>query len=198
MPPLTEQAHAIIRQVVRPGDVAIDATAGNGHDTRFLAELVGESGLVFAIDIQQQALQKTAALLGDAVLAHLHLVQRDHAELKAIIPSEYYGHIAAVMFNLGYLPGGDRSLATRTDSTLVALRSALEILKPGGVLTVIAYPGHAGGANEALAVERLLRELSPAGYTLARHSAASESDSAPCLFVVTKRASPEEPSMRGA
>ena len=76
MPPLTEQAHAIIRQVVRPGDVAIDATAGNGHDTRFLAELVGQTGHVFAIDLQQEALQRTAALVGEAELARVQLVLR--------------------------------------------------------------------------------------------------------------------------
>ena len=188
MPPLTEQAHTIIRQAVQPGDVAIDATAGNGHDTKFLAELVGETGHVFAIDLQQEALQRTAVLLGKAALVHVHLVQRDHAELKAIIPGEHHGRIAAVMFNLGYLPGGNRSLATRTDSTLEAIRSALEIIRPVGVLTVIAYPGHSGGTAEAIAVERLLLGLSPAGYETAKHLAASESPLAPCLFVVTKRA----------
>ena len=188
MPPLTEQAHAIIRQVVRSGDVAIDATAGNGHDTKFLARLVGETGLVFAIDLQQRALQQTAALLAEAALIHIHLIQRDHAELKAIIPNEYHGRIAVVMFNLGYLPGGNQSLATRTDSTRVALCSALEILQPGGILTVIAYPGHPGGATEAIAVESLLRNLSPVDYETTKHSAASERASAPGLFVVKRRA----------
>lgn len=186
MPPLTEQAHAIIRQIVRSGDVAIDATAGNGHDTKFLADLVGATGLVFAIDIQQQALQQTAALLGDAALAHVHLVQRDHTELKAIIPSEYHEQIAVVMFNLGYLPGGDRSLTTRTDSTLEAIRSALDILRPGGVLTVVAYSGHPGGAAEANAIECLLRNLSLEDYATSKHSAASDRAFAPSLFVVTK------------
>ena len=187
MPPLTEQAHVIIRQVVRSGDVAIDATAGNGHDTKFLAELVGEMGLVFAVDVQQEALQQTAALLGESASARVHLVQRDHAELKAFIPNEHHGRIAAVMFNLGYLPGGNRSLATQTDSTLKAIRSALEILQPGGILTVIAYSGHTGGADEAIAVESLMRDLSPTDYETTSHSAASESASAPCLFVVTKK-----------
>ncbi|MBC8115652.1 MAG: class I SAM-dependent methyltransferase [Candidatus Saccharimonas sp.] len=188
MPPLTEQAHAIIRQVIRPGDVAIDATAGNGHDTKFLAELVGETGHVFAIDLQQEALQRTAALLAKTTLTNIHLVQRDHAELKSIIPGEHHGRIATVMFNLGYLPGGNRSLATRTDSTLEAIRSALEIIRPGGVLTIIAYPGHPGGATEAIAVESLLRNLSPVDYETAKHSAASERALAPCLFVVKRRA----------
>ena len=186
MPPLTEQAHAIIRQVVRPGDVAIDATAGNGRDTKFLADLVGETGQVFAIDLQPEALRRTEALLSEDQLAHVHLVQRDHAELKAIIPREHHGRIAAVMLNLGYLPGGDRSLATRTDSTLEAIRSTLEILRPGGVLTVIVYPGHPGGADEAIAVESLLRNFSSIDFEMSKHSAASLSRSAPCLYVVNK------------
>ncbi len=189
MPPLTEQAHAIIRQVVRPGDVAIDATAGNGHDTRFLAELVGATGHVYAIDVQPEALRRTVALLNDAVLAHVHLVHHDHAELKAFLPEPHHGRIAAVMFNLGYLPGGDRLLATRTDSTLKAIRSALEILRPGGVLSVIAYPGHPGGADEANAVASQLGNLSPVEFETTQYSSASESASAPCLFVVTKHVS---------
>ena len=187
MPPLTEQAHAIIRQVIRPGDIVIDATAGNGHDTRFLADLVGELGHVFAIDIQPEALQQTAALLNEAALAHVHLIQHDHAELKELIPEQHHGHIAVVMFNLGYLPGGNRSLATRTDSTLKAIQSALEILRPGGVLTVIAYPGHPGGADESIAVESLMRALSPLDYETTTHSAVSESASAPRLFEVSKQ-----------
>lgn len=186
MPPLTEQAHAIIRLVVRPSDVAIDATAGNGHDTKFLADLVGETGQVFAIDVQQEALQQTATLLGEAALARVHLLHRDHAELKAFIPEQDHGRIAAVMFNLGYLPGGNRSLATQMDSTLKAIRSALEILQPGGILTVIAYPGHPSGVDESIAVESLMRNLSPADYETAKHSAASERAFVPCLFVVTK------------
>ena len=192
MPPLTEQAHAIIRQVVRLGDVAIDATAGNGHDTKFLAELVGATGHVYAIDIQPEALRRTVALLNDAALSHVHLAQRDHAELKEFIPEQNHGHVAAVMFNLGYLPGGNRSLATRTDSTLAAIRSALEMLRPDGVLTVIVYPGHSGGDDEATAVERLMLELSPTDYELTTHRAASDSPLAPRLFVATKLTSPEE------
>ncbi|MEK6258882.1 MAG: class I SAM-dependent methyltransferase [Planctomycetota bacterium] len=187
MPPLTEQAHAIIRQAVQPGDIAIDATAGNGHDTKFLAELVGETGHVYAIDLQQKALQRTAALLAETTLANIHLVQGDHAELKSIIPGEHHGRIAAVMLNLGYLPGSNRSLATLTDSTLKAIRSALEILRPGGVLTVIAYSGHPDGADESFAVESLMRDLSPVDYDTAKHLAASNSTSAPRLLVVKKK-----------
>lgn len=192
MPPLTEQAHALLRHAVRSGDVVIDATAGNGHDTKFLADLVGETGLVFAVDLQEEALQRTAALLGEATLGRVRLLRSDHAELKRIIPREHHGRTAAVMFNLGYLPGGDRTFATRVDSTMEAVRAALEILRPGGILTVIVYPGHSGGAGEAHAVEGLLLDLPPVGFTTARHLSASDSSAAPSLFVVTKLALLEE------
>jgi len=186
MPPLTEQAHAILRHVVRAGDVVVDATAGNGHDTRFLAELVEGSGQVFAIDLQPEALRQTAALLGELPPALIHLVERDNAELSVILPVEFHGQIAAVMFNLGYLPGGDRTLATRTESTLKAIRAALTLLRPGGLLTVIAYPGHQGGDDEATAVADLLLGLSAADFQTNLHRAASLSPAAPLLFIVTK------------
>lgn len=192
MPPLTEQAHALLRHAVRSGDVVIDATAGNGHDTKFLADLVGETGLVFAVDLQEEALQRTAALLGEATLGRVRLLRSDHAELKRIIPREHHGRTAAVMFNLGYLPGGDRTFATRVDSTMEAVRAALEILRPGGILTVIVYPGHPGGACEAQAVEGLLLDLPPVSFTTARHLSARDSSAAPSLFAVTKHALLEE------
>lgn len=156
MPRLTELAHEEIRERLAPGDVAIDATVGNGRDTRFLSELVGAAGKVFAFDVQAEALARTAALLGD--VNNVTLLQRDHAEMRDAIPAEHHGRVAAVMFNLGYLPGGDRTITTRTATTLAAISAALELLKPDGVLTVVAYTGHAGGAEETDAVAKLLRE----------------------------------------
>src|SRR5262249_21317060 len=138
--------------------IAIDATAGNGHDTRFLLECVGASGRVFAFDLQAEALAHTARAAGD--VSNLTLFTRDHAEMRDAIPPEYHGHVGAVMFNLGYLPGGDHSITTQPTSTLKAISAALELLRPGGVLTVLAYTGHLGGAEEADAVAKLLGELS--------------------------------------
>ena len=180
MPRLTELAHAAVRRVLAVGEVAIDATAGNGHDTRLLAELVGPAGRVFAFDIQPEALACTAKELGDT--SNVTLLARDHAEMRDAIPPELHGRIGAVMFNLGYLPGGDKSITTQPASTLKAISSALELLRPGGVLTVIAYIGHPGGAKEAEAVAELL------GAFLTREEQAEESVSgAPRLFVVHKR-----------
>lgn len=187
MPPLTEQAHELVRNVAREGDVVIDATAGNGHDTKFLAELVGDSGLVYAFDLQPTALQRTADLLTGANLNNVQLLQRDHAELKSVLPAKHQGAVAAVMFNLGYLPGGDRSLTTRAASTRAALQAALECLQPRGLLTVIAYTGHPQGREETLAVEDLCKSLTPVEFETLVVSPPSTDRPSPRLFAVRKR-----------
>ncbi len=187
MPPLTEQAHEIIRRVIQPRDIAIDATAGNGHDTVFLAKLVGPEGTVFAFDVQQVALDRTAERLAAEGLTHVMLLLRDHEELEAALPERHHGQISAVMFNLGYLPGGDTAITTRDDRTVTAITAALKLLRPQGVLTVIAYVGQAGGLEEAAAVKRLLRELNPDQFEVQHPDAKSLLASSPRLFAVTKR-----------
>lgn len=154
MKPLTQLAHELILQEISPGAegrLAIDATAGNGHDTLFLAELVGPTGRVWAVDLQDAAITRTRERVGSLV-DRVDLCVGNHADLKSMIPLEYHGQIAIVMFNLGYLPGGEKSMITQTDSTLTAFNSAWELLVGGGLLSVIAYPGHLGGEQEANAV----------------------------------------------
>ncbi|RYD64173.1 MAG: methyltransferase domain-containing protein [Verrucomicrobiaceae bacterium] len=146
----TARAHREIAAVLREGDLAIDATAGNGHDTVFLAKLVGEAGKVIAFDVQEQAIASTRdRLTAENLLERAKLVHGSHS----LIPEHAAaGSTSAVMFNLGYLPGGDHTVITRTDETLQALEGALSVLKPGGILTIVCYPGHEGGDAESAAV----------------------------------------------
>jgi len=157
MQSVTERAHELLRPHIRPGDIAIDGTAGNGHDTLFLAECVGPGGKVFAFDIQKIALERTATLL--AGFRNVELIGASHSELKREIPAEFHGRIAVAMFNFGYIPNGDRSIRTRTATSVAALAAASELLRPGGWLSAILYTGHPGGAEEAGAAEALLRSL---------------------------------------
>ncbi len=156
---LTIQAHDTLRDLVSKGEIAIDATAGNGHDTQFLAELVGPEGTVFAFDIQEIALEKTARRLNDAKVQNVILIHGNHADLTRLIPREYHGRVAAVMFNLGYLPGADKNVVTSSESTRKGILQALTLLRPGGALTALAYTGHDGGNAEADAVSAILGEL---------------------------------------
>ena len=187
--PLTIQAHDVIRDLVREGDIAIDATAGNGHDTQFLADLVGVPGKIFAFDIQKMALKKTERRLNDANLQNVILINRDHAELADAIPKAYHGRIAAVMFNLGYLPGADKAVVTNVDSTRDGLLQAVSLLRPGGVVTVLAYTGHGGGVAEASAVEEVLGKLPNREFDVTSVESQPGRTSGPRLFLV-KRLTP--------
>ncbi|MFC4776860.1 class I SAM-dependent methyltransferase [Paenibacillus sp. GCM10023252] len=150
-------AHRWIAERTQPGDVVIDATAGNGVDTLALAQLVGPRGTVYAFDVQQQALEATearlSALSAEDKLPSLRLLLHSHEEMDKLVDADHIGRAAAIMFNLGYLPGGDASLITQPSSTLAALDAALAILRPGGIVTCVLYPGHPGGNEEAAAVE---------------------------------------------
>ncbi len=137
---LTELAHEIISAELKAGESAIDATAGNGHDTLFLCQLTGPTGSVYALDIQQKALDQTANRLQSADYHNYHLVCCNHCQLREMIPDHSHQQIGAIMFNLGYLPGGDHAIMTQMESTLTAIRSSLELLRPEGILTVLAYP----------------------------------------------------------
>jgi predicted methyltransferase len=150
----TVEAQKLVHRYLRPGDVVIDATAGNGHDTLFLADSVGPLGKVYAIDIQPQAIERLRETLAKSgLLDRVELVIADHANLEQIVAPKLHEAISCAMFNLGYLPHSDKSITTNRTSTLAAIQGAFNLLKPGGLVTVIAYVGHAGGREEADGVE---------------------------------------------
>ena len=153
--PLTRLAHELLAPCIRPGEIAIDATAGNGHDTLFLAQQVGPGGTVHAFDIQEEALAATRErLIRAGCASRVVLHHTGHEHLLGALPGELRGRVAAITFNLGYLPGSDHQTITHSENTLAALRQALALLRPGGVLSVLAYRGHQGGQEEAEAVAR--------------------------------------------
>lgn len=181
----TALAQLILRQVIREGDVVIDATAGNGHDTEFLANAVGECGRVLAFDVQAAAIEATRARLDAAGLSgRVELFQESHEGIAAQVAA---GSVTAVMFNLGYLPGQDHGLVTRKEGTLVALEAAAGVLKAGGVLSVICYPGHEGGDEEADAVGAWFAEKARQRWNVTRHGAVGTLRPAPFLLMGISR-----------
>ena len=154
--PLTALAHESIKTILKSGDVCIDATMGNGQDTLLLAQAVGSSGHVYAFDIQSQALTMTRQRLTHTQLqSRVTLIKADHQSM-----ADYVSHpVRAIMFNLGYLPGGNKTIITHTASTLKALNAAIKLLTTPGCLTIIAYPGHPGGNHETLAIKNWISHL---------------------------------------
>ncbi len=160
----------VLAETLRPGDLAVDATVGNGHDTALLARLVGPSGLVHGFDVQAEAIASAERLLAAAGLAErvrLHALGHEH--MAEALPEADHCRTAAVVFNLGYLPGGDETRTTRPETTLAALEGSRKILAPGGVIALACYGGHAGGAEETAAVAAWCRSLPFADWRVARY-----------------------------
>lgn len=178
----------LLAQQLAVGDVAIDATVGNGYDTAFLATQVGSSGKVYGFDLQAAALQATNQRLQQLnLLDRVDLYQASHHQMLDWLPARLHGRCRAVMFNLGYLPGGDKTLITQAATTLPALDAACQVLMPTGMLTVIAYPGHAGGDQENRELANWLAGLEPARFEQQLIESDVGNPSAPRLFVVRKR-----------
>ena len=156
--------HSWIRQKVSQGSFCIDATAGKGKDTALLAELAGDTGKVIAMDIQAEALASTKALLEKKYLAdRVQLVLDSHAKLQ-IYAEE--ASVDCIVFNLGYLPGGDHSIATHAESTIQALEQSLRLLKPLGMIAMAIYHGGDTGFAERDAVLDWLKGVDHKQYTV--------------------------------
>ncbi len=179
---LTDAAHAAVADVLGTGDLAIDATVGNGQDTLFLARTVAPDGHVWGFDVQAAALALARRRLEAAGLAGAAtLIEAGHETVEAhVTPRDVQG-IAAAMFNLGYLPGGDHAVTTQPATSCGALRAIAGMLRAGGIITVMAYRGHAGGREEAEAVGKACEKLAVEGFAVTREAAPNDG---PVLWVV--------------
>ncbi len=148
---LVTQKEFLLRHVKTGGTVA-DFTMGNGHDTAFLSHAVGEEGKVYAFDVLPEAIESTKKTLSaEGCPDNVTLILDSHSNADKYITEP----IDAGMFNLGFMPGGDHMKHTMRETTLPAVKSAIEMLAHGGALTVAVYPGHNEGDLEG----RELREF---------------------------------------
>ncbi len=156
--------HQQLEQFIRPGDFVIDATAGNGRDTVFLCGLTGEEGKVLAFDIQQQAVDNTRKRLAEAGWEQTGTVVLDsHANMAQYAQP---GTVDCIVFNLGWLPGGDHAIFTHADSTIAAIEAGLELLRDGGLMCVSIYYGGASGYEERDTLLEYIKTINPDRYTV--------------------------------
>ena len=176
-------AEELIRQAVEPGARVIDATMGNGYDTQWLAELVGESGHVYGFDIQLEAVNRTRDRLAAAGLENrATLFHAGHEHIAELVGES----VDAAVFNLGWLPGTDKALRTRAETMLTAVNAALDRLKEGALMTICVYPGHPEGRDE---LDRLIawgRALPGEKYDVMARAYLNQSGDPPVLIAVKK------------
>lgn len=179
-------SHYLIEQVVHNGAIAVDATAGNGHDTCFIAERVGPNGHVYAFDIQKKAVTNTTALLKDKNLNERATVIQDSHHLLSKYIREPIIHLG--LFNLGYLPGGDKSIVTRFETTRLAAEALLDRLIPNGLVILVVYPGHEEGQLESLKIEEWTKSLDQKQFTVQKIGMINQINRPPYILAIEKMA----------
>lgn len=159
---ITEWCHHFIREHVKAGDLCIDATAGNGNDTLLLCELVGEQGKVIAFDIQEEAVENTKKRLEErGISKRAEVLLESHTNMSRYAEAD---SVSCIVFNFGYLPGGDHSLATKKDTSIAAIHEGLRLLKKGGMMSLCIYSGGDSGFEERDAILEELKQLDPKRY----------------------------------
>ncbi len=180
-----EFSHHLLKRHIPEGAGVIDATAGNGKDTLFLAELVGPEGEVWAFDIQEEAVENTKKLLKqNNVFKRVNLNKAGHENMNKYIDNKVLG----IIFNLGYLPGGNKDIVTRSQTTLAALKSGLKILKNKGIIVLVFYTGHPGGQDEFDHIFDYVKKLNYKKYNVLNYNFINQKNPPARLIAVKKRA----------
>lgn len=178
----------LLRSVVNEGDIAIDATVGNGHDTVFLAEQVGKTGKVFGFDIQLAAIENTKKRLSEKnLLEQVQLFHTSHANIIQTIPKDVHGKVKAAVFNLGYLPGGDKSIVTKAPTTITAIEQLLTILKVGGLIVIVIYHGHNEGKRERDEVLAYVKQIEQTKADVLRYEFINQKNHPPFIIAIQKK-----------
>ncbi|HZG70360.1 MAG TPA: class I SAM-dependent methyltransferase [Chondromyces sp.] len=181
-------ARILLEKCIQSGDAAIDATIGNGNDTVFLAKLVGPSGHVFGFDIQQQALLSTSKKLEEHGLTdRVTLFDKGHEKAAELIPDSFSGKIAGAVFNLGYLPKGDKSIVTKPNTTISAIEQILALLKKEGIIVLVIYHGHEEGAAEKKQLLDYVQDLDQTKVHVLRYEFINQKNNPPFIIALEKR-----------
>ena len=176
-------ARQLHTEAIAEGSVVIDATMGGGGDTLDMARMVGEAGMVYAFDVQQYAVDRTRErLIAEGLEGRVQLILDGHQNMERYVHCK----VDAVLFNLGWLPGGDKRVTTLTETTLQAVNAALRLLKAGGLLTICSYPGHAEGASERDALIEWARSLDGHSFQCMLRAYLNQPENTPLLIAVQK------------
>ena len=177
-------ARELLESAVCPGARAIDATMGGGRDAVWLCARTGEAGHVYAFDVQADAVARTRALLAaEGMENRATLFLAGHEEMEKYVAAP----VDAVLFNLGWLPGGAKAVTTRVETTLLAVRAGTRLLKPAGLMTICVYPGHGEGARELSALTDWASALDPDRFDVMLRRYMNQTNDPPQMIAIRKR-----------
>ncbi|RPF50252.1 class I SAM-dependent methyltransferase [Aquisalibacillus elongatus] len=180
-------AHDLLAQSITTGSTVVDATLGNGHDSLYLNELVGPEGKVIAFDVQDEALQSSKSLFEQHGIKQVEMHLKGHENAPSILDDKGIHEIDAVIFNLGFLPGSDHQVTTSGDTTIQAINGLFPILKSGGYIVIVVYPGHEEGQAEKNDLMNYLKTFPANKGDIAQYKMVNRSDKAPFVVYLYKK-----------
>ncbi|MBN8047333.1 MULTISPECIES: class I SAM-dependent methyltransferase [Peptostreptococcaceae] len=181
---VTDLNKVLLEDVIKEGDIVIDATMGNGYDTKYLAEKVGANGVVYSFDVQEDAIKSTKKRLEKAELIdRVNLILDGHQNMDMYVNKE----VSCVMFNLGYLPRAKHQVITKPETTVEAIKKSLELLKPNGVVSIAIYTGHEGGMEECDEVFGYVSKLDQSEYSVLNCNFVNQINHPPRLIMIEKK-----------
>ena len=180
---VTDLNKVLLEDVIELGDIVIDATMGNGYDTKYLSEKVGENGLVYSFDVQEEAIKSTRKKLEKSQLIdRVKLILDGHENMDSYITEG----VSCVLFNLGYLPRAKHQIITKPDTTIKAIEKSL-VLKPHGVVSIAIYTGHEGGMDEFNAVFEYVKNLDQTKFNVLNCNFVNQINNPPRLVLIEKK-----------
>ncbi|WP_017472312.1 class I SAM-dependent methyltransferase [Amphibacillus jilinensis] len=180
-------AHELIQQVIQPGEIVIDATCGNGHDTVMLSQATGPNGVVYAFDIQAEAITNTKRLLEENQLNNVELIHDSHQYVDHYLDDRADQQLAGAIFNLGYLPGSDKTIITKPTSTISAIDKIACRLKVGGIIVCVVYYGHSGGQSEKEALLDHLKHYDQKQFNVLQYGFINQKNHPPFVLALEKK-----------
>lgn len=174
---ISELTHYITKRFVENKKIAVDGTLGNGHDTDFLAKLFEK---VYTFDIQEVACRNYK----DKNINNVVVINDSHHLFKKYIKED---EVDCIMYNLGFLPGGNKSITTMHETSLESIKEGLDLLSHGGIMTICIYRGHNEGKEEESCILKYLETLPKSQYGVMLHTFLNRDNNSPILVVIEKK-----------
>lgn len=175
-----------INEVVKSDSIVLDATLGNGNDTYKLLNILDSNGKLYGFDIQKEALNNTRQKIEkikNLASKDYRLILDSHENLDRYINYK----LDYVIYNLGYLPGGDKSITTLAESTIKSVKKSMDLLNNNGLINIVVYHGHAQGKDEKRSIEAFLKEINQDKYHILKHEFINQKNNPPILYEIEKK-----------
>lgn len=172
-------SHYLIENRVENNIRACDMTAGNGKDSKFILDNKNPK-ILYAFDIQKLSQERCEKLIGQR--ENFKFILDDHKNIEKYIEEK----IDLFIYNLGFLPKGDKSITTNYKSVIESLKSCLNLLNENGLILITFYPGHEEGKNEEKYVGEFLKNLDQKTFQVIKYNFYNQINNPPFLISIRK------------